>query len=243
MHYLPGLRFDEEHPRICASVRGETMEELRQAIRSLYRHPFDVLEVSSAAFNGISNFSQIGSALLLITSHLKDQPVIFSCSMSELPDYCRSEEDYKNILLFAVRTGLVDAVEIDAFVSADTINDIADQAFEEGIIPILTIRCAVPFSEVIFAEQLFSIVSEDISVYHIICHLETQEEAAEYLEVIRTCTAAHEDAHFIIELTGKGSKDLLRSRQSFSSPLLYAAETETDDRLSIAELRQILSKK
>lgn len=240
-HHLPGLHFDDDHPQICVPLYSETIEDLSQSVRSLAQLPADVVEFRAASFNGISNVSQIGNALLMITSPLSAQPVIFSCHMQELPEYCRSEEEYKNILTFAVRTGLIDAVEIESTLPEEDIEELSDLAFEAGIIPILTIRCKAPFSETAFAEQLFSVVSEDIAVYHIICHLETKEEAAEYLEVIHACTAAHEDAHFIIELTGQGGKELLKSKISFTSPLLYAAETETADCLSVSDLHQILS--
>lgn len=244
MNHLPGLHLNAKHPQICCSLYGETIEELSEMARSLSQQPVDIFEFRAASFNGISNFSQIGNALLLMTSPLKDQPIIFSCAMDELPEYFRTESDYKTILLFAVRSGLIDAVEIDySSLDRDGIDEIADEAFTADVLPILTIHCGSVFSEPEFADTLFSAVTEDISIYHIICPIHTEEEALECLEAIHACTAAHEDAHFIIETVGEGGKALLKSGNTLASPILYAAPEETADRLSIADLSRILANK
>ena len=110
MSQLPGLHLRKSHPQLCLTLRGETIEELSDAVRALSEYPADVIEFNAATFNGVSNFSQIGNALLLITSPLRDQRVVFSCPMAELPEYYQTQADYYDILFFAIRTGLIDAV-------------------------------------------------------------------------------------------------------------------------------------
>lgn len=243
MTQLPGLHLRASHPQICATLRGETIEDLSEAVRALSEYPADVIEFNAASFNGVSNFSQIGNALLLVTSPLRDQRVIFSCPMNELPDYYQTPGDYHDILFFAIRTGLIDAVEIEASLAADTIDELADEAAESDIVPILTIRYDEPFSESSFADTLFAAVSDDIFAYHIICSLDSDEQLAELMECIHSCKAAHEDAQFIIETKGAYGKTVLKKGNTLSSPLLYAAPEETEDRLSVAELHNILQSK
>lgn len=240
MSQLPGLHLRPSHPQLCATLRGETIEDLSEAVRALAAYPADVIEFNAASFNGVSNFSQIGNALLLVTSPLRDQRVIFSCPMAELPDYYQTQDDYYDILFFAIRTGLIDAVEIDSALAIDKIDELADEATEADIMPILTIRCDGPFSESSFADKLFSAVSEDIFAYHIICSPSSEEELAELMECIHSCEAAHEDTQFIIETVGSYGKAVLRKGNTLSSPLLCAAPEETADRLSLTELHDIL---
>ena len=164
MSQLPGLHLRKSHPQLCLTLRGETIEELSDAVRALSEYPADVIEFNAATFNGVSNFSQIGNALLLITSPLRDQRVVFSCPMAELPEYYQTQADYYDILFFAIRTGLIDAVEIESTLDIDKIDELADEATKADIMPILTIRCDGPFSESDFADKLFSVVLEVIDV-------------------------------------------------------------------------------
>ena len=243
MSQLPGLHLRKSHPQLCLTLRGETIEELSDAVRAWSEYPADVIEFNAATFNGVSNFSQIGNALLLITSPLRDQRVVFSCPMAELPEYYQTQDDYYDILFFAIRTGLIDAVEIESTLDIDKIDELADEATEADIMPILTIRCDGPFSESDFADKLFSAVSEDIFAYHIICSPQSDEELAEIMECLHSCEAVHEDTQFIIETRGSYGKEALKNGNTFSSPILYAAPEETEDRLSVAELHGVLQAK
>lgn len=163
--------------------------------------------------------------------------------MAELPEYYQTQDDYYDILFFAIRTGLIDAVEIESTLDIDKIDELADEATEADIMPILTIRCDGPFSESDFADKLFSAVSEDIFAYHIICSPQSDEELAEIMECLHSCEAVHEDTQFIIETRGSYGKEALKNGNTFSSPILYAAPEETEDRLSVAELHGVLQAK
>ena len=113
-------------------------------------------------------------------------------------------------------------MEIESTLDIDKIDELADEATEANIMPILTIRCDGPFSESDFADKLFSVVSEDIFAYHIICSPQSDEELAEIMECLHSCEAVHEDTQFIIETRArtekKPSKTETPSRRRSSTP-------------------------
>ena len=63
------------------------------------------------------------------------------------------------------------------------------------------------------------------------------------MECLHSCEAVHEDTQFIIETRGSYGKEALKNGNTFSSPILYAAPEETEDRLSVAELHGVLQAK
>ena len=229
MSQLPGLHLRKSHPQLCLTLRGETIEELSDAVRALSEYPADVIEFNAATFNGVSNFSQIGNAC-------SSSPVRSATSGSSFPapwPSCRNitkRRPTTTTSYFSPSARAHRRVEIESTLDIDKIDELADEATEADIMPILTIRCDGPFSESDFADKLFSAVSEDIFAYHIICSPQSDEELAEIMECLHSCEAVHEDTQFIIERevhTGKKpSKTATPSRRLSSTPRRKKRKTD-----------------
>ena len=237
------LRFDAAVPQICVPLCGETIADLGRKTQQLVNKPFDMIQFHSGSFNGVINFSQLWNALLTITKESDEAPLIFSCDMSQVPEYYHTETDYHNILLFAVRTGLVDAVEIESTLREDYMDDIAERAVDSGIVPIITLRLAGGSTAAMVTQKLTAIADSDASMFHLLCPVRSAAD----IEALKTGAAVFADSRkkvqIIIEPTGPAAKKELLAGSTFGSPVLYAAGgEETETRLSSTVLQTLLQK-
>lgn len=223
MPRLGTIKLTTTAPKICVSITGETIADIRQDVTTVMQEPVDILEFKSGTFNGVSNFSQLWNALLTITRYSDEAPLLFSCCKDELPDYFRTDKDYADILRFAIRTALVDGVLMDVQLPQETRDDIIDRALTAGIVPIPSYT-ATMLPTTTDIENLFApFLDDDVRTFHLTAPVHDEGDVAALEEAIQGFTTSCRGTTILFEPTGMYIKEMMANQRLYVSPVMYAA--------------------
>ncbi len=243
MSHLRSIPFDASHPMVTVPFSGETIEDIGNAVKTVMKQPFDMLEFQAGTFNGVINFTQLWDALTRLSMETDEAPILFSCDMHALPEYYQTARDYADILSFAVRTTQIDTVSIESFLPPDTIADIADKCLESDVIPMITIRIPAHTTPDAMLAQLEDMTGLDVLVFHVVMPVSSVKEIQQMEETADAFMKKHDGTKVIIQPVGTAAKEQLLQGNTFHSPLLFAtAGAETDTLPTSAALKAALEK-
>lgn len=222
------LHFQTDHPFVVVPLEGETIDDLGLRIDQILQKPYDMIGFDAGSFNGTINLSQLWNALLFIARDAEQPSILFSCDRAKLPDGFQG--DYTNILRFAIRSALTDAVKIDGDIDEDDIADIAAQANDLGSVPIIVVKLAKVTTKNDALAKLEAVWDLEATHFELTAPVTSKEE----IQVLEDAAAAfkgkHTDAQVIVHPVGEAAKKELLAGNTFGAPLLYTtdqAETET----------------
>lgn len=243
MSHLRSIPFDASHPMVTVPFSGETIEDIGNAVKTVMKQPFDMLEFQAGTFNGVINFTQLWDALTRLSMETDEAPILFSCDIHALPEYYQTARDYADILAFAVRTTQIDTVSIESFLPPDTIADIADKCLESDVIPMVTIRISAHTTPNTMLAQLEDMTGLDVSVFHVVMPVSSIKEIQQMEDTAAVFMKKHDGTKVIIQPVGTVAKEQLLQGNTFHSPLLFAtAGAETDTLPTSAALKVALEK-
>ena len=243
MSHLRSIPFDASHPMVTVPFSGETIEDIGNAVKTVMKQPFDMLEFQAGTFNGVINFTQLWDALTRLSMETDEAPILFSCDIHALPEYYQTARDYADILAFAVRTTQIDTVSIESFLPPDTIADIADKCLESDVIPMVTIRISAHTTPATMLAQLEDMTGLDVSVFHVVMPVSSIKEIQQMEDTAAVFMKKHDGTKVIIQPVGTVAKEQLLQGNTFHSPLLFAtAGAETDTLPTSAALKAALEK-
>ena len=243
MSHLRSIPFDASHPMVTVPFSGETIEDIGNAVKTVMKQPFDMLEFQAGTFNGVINFTQLWDALTRLSMETDEAPILFSCDIHALPEYYQTARDYADILAFAVRTTQIDTVSIESFLPPDTIADIADKCLESDVIPMVTIRISAHTTPDTMLAQLEDMTGLDVSVFHVVMPVSSIKEIQQMEDTAAVFMKKHDGTKVIIQPIGTVAKEQLLQGNTFHSPLLFAtAGAETDTLPTSAALKAALEK-
>lgn len=243
MSHLRSIPFDVSHPMVTVPFSGETIEDIGNAVKTVMKQPFDMLEFQAGTFNGVINFTQLWDALTRLSMETDEAPILFSCDIHALPEYYQTTRDYADILAFAVRTTQIDTVSIESFLPPDTIADIADKCLESDVIPMVTIRISAHTTPNTMLAQLEDMTGLDVSVFHVVMPVSSIKEIQQMEDTAAVFMKKHDGTKVIIQPVGTVAKEQLLQGNTFHSPLLFAtAGAETDTLPTSAALKAALEK-
>lgn len=243
MSHLRSIPFDASHPMVTVPFSGETIEDIGNAVKTVMKQPFDMLEFQAGTFNGVINFTQLWDALTRLSMETDEAPILFSCDIHALPEYYQTTRDYADILAFAVRTTQIDTVSIESFLPPDTIADIADKCLESDVIPMVTIRISAHTTPNTMLAQLEDMTGLDVSVFHVVMPVSSIKEIQQMEDTAAVFMKKHDGTKVIIQPVGTVAKEQLLQGNTFHSPLLFAtAGAETDTLPTSAALKAALEK-
>lgn len=243
MSHLRSIPFDASHPMVTVPFSGETIEDIGNAVKTVMKQPFDMLEFQAGTFNGVINFTQLWDALTRLSTETDEAPILFSCDIHALPEYYQTARDYADILAFAVRTTQIDTVSIESFLPPDTIADIADKCLESDVIPMVTIRISAHTTPNTMLAQLEDMTGLDVSVFHVVMPVSSIKEIQQMEDTAAVFMKKHDGTKVIIQPVGTVAKEQLLQGNTFHSPLLFAtAGAETDTLPTSAALKAALEK-
>lgn len=245
MSNLVKLRLNSKKPILCVPCEGETVGDICFRCEDIMKKSHDIIEFKAGSFAGLPNLSQLWNAILMIQSVTNEEPVIFSCDIKKLPEYYQTSRDYYDILSFAIRCGLCDALEIESTTDMDTVEDLCDQCDDTGLIPIVTFHLDSPSDADDLLEKMEAFTDIDsLNAFHIICPVTSTDEIHMLQQKAQEFMNDNFGYRVIIEPTGAIAKEELKKGNTFSSPIVYAeVDGETDEMASCEEISAILKGK
>ena len=180
----------------------------------------------------------------MITQATNEGTFIFKCEKKDLPEYCRTERDYKDIMTFALRSGLPDALEIADDTDPDLIADLSEQCMDTGLIPIISLSLDAASDAASLEQRLTDLSDLEARTFHITFPAQTTDDIDAVLQAVRDFLQENYEFKVIIQPTGPVAKAELLKGNTFDSPILYAAVNEETESLpSCTDLRRVLDEK
>ncbi|AIQ15997.1 3-dehydroquinate dehydratase [Paenibacillus sp. FSL H7-0357] len=113
---VKNVTLGEGMPKICVSLIGATLTELKEEAEALKALAPDVLEWRSDFFAGVDNIEAVTEVLEMIQAILPDLPLIFTFrSAREGGERQIATEDYIRLNKAAAASGLVDIIDVELF--------------------------------------------------------------------------------------------------------------------------------
>ena len=162
-----GVKIGEGVPKICVPIVGKTKEEILAAARSFEDVALDVVEWRVDWFEGVFDFAQVEDVLKDLRPALGETPILFTFRTSKEGGEKAIEADaYAELNKKAVATGLVDLVDVEAFIGDTYVEKVVKTSHECGVKVIASnhdFRKTPPKAELISRMRKMQELGADIS--------------------------------------------------------------------------------
>ena len=123
---------------MCAIV-GRTVDELVQECRYLQDKIYDVVELRIDFLTEVTDLKAVNEALQAVRNELPDSAILFTFRTKEEGGETQVAEDYYfDLILSAIESGLVDAVDVEYFRNADKIAKVIAAAKAKGVTVVMS---------------------------------------------------------------------------------------------------------
>ena len=220
------IHFESDNPFIAVPLEGETIQDLQIRMAKIVENPYDMMAFDAGYFNGAVNLSQLWNALLYIAREAANPSVLFSCDKSRLPEMYQTDRDYGSILRFAIRSSLIDAVQIEGSLDDDSLEDIAGQAVDLGCVPIIVIRGEKGAKAADLVAMMEDRWDLEAVTFELVVPVETESDIDEIKSAAKAFKEKHHDAVVIPHPTGPAAKEALLKGDTFGASILYAGDEQ-----------------
>ena len=129
-----GVKIGEGVPKICVPIVGKTKEEILAAAKSFADVKMDVVEWRVDWFEGVFDFAQVEDVLKDLRPALGETPILFTFRTSKEGGEKAIEADaYAELNKKAAATGLVDLVDVEAFIGDTYVEKVVKTSHECGV--------------------------------------------------------------------------------------------------------------
>ncbi|MEK5024215.1 type I 3-dehydroquinate dehydratase [Paenibacillus sp. FSL M7-1046] len=136
---VKNVTLGEGMPKICVSLTGATLTELKEEAEALKALAPDVVEWRSDFFAGVDNIEAVTEVLEMIQAILPDLPLIFTFrSAREGGERQIATEDYIRLNKAAAASGLVDIIDVELFNEEADVQALIAAAHDCGVFVIVS---------------------------------------------------------------------------------------------------------
>jgi 3-dehydroquinate dehydratase I len=134
-----GLVIGEGMPKICVSLVGETLVQLKEEAEFLKTTDLDVVEWRVDFFDQVEDFEQVKKALAEIRTFLPTTPLIFTFrSHKEGGNKEITTPFYFELNKTVAETGLVDIIDVELFNDENEVKTIIEKAHAKNVFVIVS---------------------------------------------------------------------------------------------------------
>lgn len=121
-------------PKVCVPIVGQTKEEIIDSAKKINEVGADIVEFRVDWFNDIFDFGKTEEVLKELRETLGETPILFTFRTSKEGGEKAIEADkYVELNINAAKTGLVDAVDVEAFTGDEYVKAVVEAAHENGV--------------------------------------------------------------------------------------------------------------
>lgn len=137
---IRGVEFGTGRPKICVPLTGSTVEALRDGVRALDFDIVDLVELRIDHFDDVDDPDEVLRALATVREELPDEaPLLFTFrSAPEGGERDIEPREYEALLLLAVRSGSIDALDVEMFTELGSLERLVNGAHEKRITVIMS---------------------------------------------------------------------------------------------------------
>lgn len=137
---IRGVEFGPGRPKICVPLTGSTVEELRDGVAALDGSFVDLVELRADHFDDVDDIDEVLRATETVRESLPDEiPLLFT--FRSKPEGGQRDIDpvaYERLLLTTVRSGAIDAVDVEMFTELASLERLVNGAHERGVSVIMS---------------------------------------------------------------------------------------------------------
>ena len=130
--------FNAGRPKICVPLVGRTQQEIMAEVKNLEDVAFDLAELRIDFFEGVEHPEQVEALLAEINSLYKKPLLLTFRTKKEGGERELSLDRYFELNRFAIRSGLVDLVDLELFSSEAEVIELIAEANEKNVKVVLS---------------------------------------------------------------------------------------------------------
>ena len=239
-----GVKIGEGVPKICVPIVGKTKEEILAAARSFEDVALDVVEWRVDWFEGVFDFAQVEDVLKDLRPALGETPILFTFRTSKEGGEKAIEADaYAELNKKAAATGLVDLVDVEAFIGDTYVEKVVKTSHECGVKVIASnhdFRKTPPKAELISRMRKMQELGADISKIAVMP--QSTEDVLTLLSATEEMRRCYADRPVItMSMAGTGVVSRMCG-EVFGSALTFGAagKVSAPGQIDVEELRTVL---
>ncbi len=244
MKKIGNVTLDNGMPKICVPIVGRTIDELVQECRYLQDKIYDVVELRIDFLETVTDLQTVGSALQAVRKELPSSAILFTFRTKEEGGETEVPESYYfELVQYAVKSGDVDAIDLEYFRNADSIQATLALAKQHGVTVIMSNHDFVKtpsFDEI--TGRLIGMKKCGADIAKLACMPKSAKDVLTLLSATEAVKSQYPDEPIITMSMGKLGAISRISGEIFGSSLTFgsAKKASAPGQLEVTTLQQIL---
>ncbi len=244
MIYIGTVPLDNQIPKICVPLVGQTIDALQEECRYLQDKPYDVVEFRVDFLRGVTQDGMMMAALQAVRQVLPHSPLLCTFrTKAEGGEAAISDCDYAALLTQAVQSGLIDAVDIEYFRSRECMEPVIRLAKEKGVTIVMSshdFQKTPPFEEIV--QRLLGMKQQGADAAKLACMPQCARDVLTLLQATEHVKTLYPDEPLITMAMGQLGVISRISGEVFGSAMTFGAakKASAPGQLDIATLRDML---
>ncbi len=244
MIYIGNVLLDNQIPKICVPLVGQTLDVLQKECLYLQDKPYDVVEFRADFLGGVTEEGILMMALQAIRQVLPQSPLLFTFrTKKEGGEAVLLDCDYAELLTQAVQSGWIDAIDIEYFRNRECMEPVMQLAKEKGVTIVMSshdFQKTPPYEELV--QRLLGMKQRGADVVKLACMPQCAGDVLTLLQATEHVKTLHPDEPLITMSMGKMGVISRISGEVFGSAMTFGAakNASAPGQLDIATLQQML---
>ena len=244
MVYIGTVPLDNQMPKICVPLVGQTIDVLQKECLYLQDKPYDVVEFRLDFLGGVTQEGIMMTALQAIRQILPQSPLLCTFrTKKEGGEAAISDRDYAALLTQVVQSGLTDAIDIEYFRSRECMEPVMQLAKEKGVTIVMSshdFQKTPPFEEIV--QRLLGMKQRGADVAKLACMPRCARDVLTLLQATEHVKALYPDEPLITMAMGQLGVISRISGEVFGSAMTFGAaqKASAPGQLDIVTLQQML---
>lgn len=241
---IGNVPLDNGMPKICVPIVGRSLDELVQECRYLKDKIYDVVELRIDFLKDVLSLDAVGQALTAVRQELPDEAILFTFRTKEEGGETDVPESYYFSLLdYTIKSGTIDAVDIEYFRDREDIKKTLTVAKEYGITVIMSnhdFHKTPSFDEI--TGRLIGMKKLGADVAKLACMPKSAKDVLTLLSATEAIKSQYPDEPLITMSMGRLGAISRISGECFGSSLTFgsAKKASAPGQLEVTALHQIL---
>lgn len=241
---IGNVPLDNGIPKICVPIVGRSLDELTQECRYLQDKLYDVIELRIDFLENVTSLDAVGRALTSVRRELPDDAILFTFrTKAEGGETEVPESYYFDLIDYAIRSGSVDAVDVEYFRDRTGIGKTLAAAKEHGVTVIMSshdFHKTPSFDEI--TGRLTGMKQLGADVAKLACMPKSAKDVLTLLSATEAVKSRYPDEPLITMSMGRLGVISRISGELFGSSLTFgsAKKASAPGQLDVTTLHQIL---
>lgn len=241
---IGNVTLDNGMPKICVPIVGRSLDELIQECLYLQDKIYDVVELRIDFLKDVTSLDAVGRALAAVRQELPNEAILFTFRTKEEGGETEVPESYYfDLITYAIKTGKVDAVDVEYFHNRTSIEKILTIAKEHSVTVIMSnhdFDKTPSFDEI--TGRLLGMKKLGADVAKLACMPQSAKDVLTLLSATEAVKSQYPDEPIITMSMGKLGAISRISGEIFGSALTFgsAKKASAPGQLEVTTLQQIL---